>query len=110
MNSLYRNELRLYKNFFSPVMKLVKKERVASKVQRQYDAPKTPYQRLITSGQTSEEEARKLTAFYRKLNPAELKRGIDEKTHKLYRAYEDKMRTEEAFPQKNKDLVRLEII
>lgn len=34
MNSLYEKELRLYKNFFSPVMKLIKKERIAGKVKR----------------------------------------------------------------------------
>jgi len=34
MNSLYENELRLYKNFFCPVMKLIKKERVGAKVKR----------------------------------------------------------------------------
>ncbi len=28
INSLYRNELRLYKNFFQPVMKLISKERI----------------------------------------------------------------------------------
>ena len=28
LNDLYRNELWLYKNFFQPVMKLIKKERV----------------------------------------------------------------------------------
>jgi len=33
MNSLYENELRLYKNFFQPVMKLIKKERVGAKVE-----------------------------------------------------------------------------
>ena len=100
MNSLYRNELRLYKNFFSPVMKLKRKIRFAGKVKRQYHTPKTPYQRLIESGQISEEETRKLTALYRQLNPAELKRTIDKKTHELYKAYEDKMGTTEAIPQK----------
>ncbi|HDZ49672.1 MAG TPA: transposase, partial [Candidatus Aerophobetes bacterium] len=45
MNSLYEKELRLYKNFFSPVMKLTRKERVGGRVKRKYDVPKTPYQR-----------------------------------------------------------------
>ena len=100
MNSLYENELRLYKNFFSPVMKLIKKERVGSKVKRKYDIPKTPYQRLIESGQISEEAKRKLQILYQSLNPAELKRKIEEKTHKLYQAYEEKRRGQEAIPFK----------
>ena len=100
MNSLYENELRLYKNFFSPVMKLIKKERIAGKVKRKYDIPKTPYQRLIESGQISEEAKKELEAIYRSLNPAELKRKIEEKTHRLYIAYEEKNRGREALPSK----------
>jgi len=100
MNSLYEKELRLYKNFFSPVMKLIKKERIAGKVKRRYDVPKTPYQRLIESGQISEEKKKELKIIYRSLNPAELKRKIEEKTHRLYRAYEDKKRTRDANPSK----------
>lgn len=100
MNSLYEKELRLYKNFFSPVMKLIRKERVGGRVKRKYDTPKTPYQRLMGSGQISDEEKRELQIIYRSLNPAELKRKIEEKTHKLYRAYEDKKRTRNANPSK----------
>ncbi len=50
MNSLYEKELRLYKNFLSLVMKFIKKERIAAKVKRKYDVPKTPYPRFIESG------------------------------------------------------------
>lgn len=100
VNSLYENELRLYKNFFSPVMKLIKKERIAGKLKRQYDIPKTPYQRLMGSGQISDEKKKELQIIYRSLNPAELKRGIEEKTHKLYQLYEKKNRTTEANPSK----------
>jgi len=100
MNSLYENELRLYKNFFSPVMKLVRKERVGGKVKRKYDVPKTPHQRLIESRQISEKEKKKLQILYLSPNPAELKRKIEEKTHRLYQLYEQKKRTTEANPSK----------
>ena len=100
MNSLYENELRLYKNFFCPVMKLKRKERIGGKVKRKYDVPKTPYQRLIESGQISEEAKRKLQILYQSLNPAELKRRIDKKTHELYQVYEGKKRGQEAVPSK----------
>jgi transposase InsO family protein len=43
INDLYRNELRLYKNFFQPVMKLKEKIRDKGKVHRKYDTPKTLY-------------------------------------------------------------------
>ena len=90
INSLYRNELRLYKNFFQPVMKLKEKIRDKGKVHRKYDVPRTPYQRLIESEQISEETKKKLKELYQSLNPAELKRKIDEKVHKLFEAYERK--------------------
>ncbi len=100
MNSLYENELRLYKNFFSPVMKLKRKIRIGSKVKRQYGIPKTPYQRLIESGQISETVKKELKILYQILNPAELKRTIDRKTHELYKAYEEKRKGGEATPSK----------
>jgi len=110
MNSLYENELRLYKNFFQPVMKLVKKERVGAKVKRKYDIPKTPHQRLIQSGQISEEAKRKLQILYQSLNPAELKRRIDKKTHKLTTLMKRKGKAKKLFLSKDKHLVRLENI
>jgi len=100
MNFLYEKELRLYKNFFSPVMKLKEKERVGGRVKRKYDTPKTPYQRLLGSGQISDEKKKELEALYRSLNPAELKRKVEEKTHRLYQLYEQKKRTTEANPSK----------
>ena len=100
MNSLYEKELRLYKNFFSPVMKLTRKERVGGRVKRKYDVPKTPYQRLIESGQISDEKKKELQIIYRTLNPAELKRKIEEKTHRLYQLYEQKKRTTGTNPSK----------
>jgi len=47
LNNLYRHELRLYKNFFQPVIKLVSKERIDGKIHRKYEKAKTPYQRVM---------------------------------------------------------------
>ncbi len=100
INSLYRNELRLYKNFFQPVMKLKEKIRDKGKVHRKYDTPKTPYQRIMESEQIAQETKEELTRLYRTLNPAELKRGIDKKIHLLFKAYEEKNRGRQASPSK----------
>jgi len=100
INSLYRNELRLYKNFFQPVMKLKEKIRDKGKVHRKYDTPKTPYQRIMESEQIAQETKEKLTQLYRTLNPAELKRKIDEKIHLLFKIYEEKNKETEALPSK----------
>jgi len=79
INDLYRHELRLYKNFFQPVMKLWRKQRVEGKPQRRYERAKTPYQRLLESGKLSQEAQKALQELYSSLNPAELKREIDRK-------------------------------
>jgi len=90
INDLYRNELRLYKNFFQPVMKLKEKIRDKGKIHRKYDTPKTPYQRVMESDQIFETRKNKLKALYLSLNPAELKRSIEMKLKKLHKAYEKK--------------------
>ena len=90
LNDLYRNELRLYKNFFQPVIKLKSKERIGGRIKRKYSRAKTPYRRLIESDQISGEEKEKLTAIYQSLNPADLKRKIDQKLNNLYKTYQKK--------------------
>ena len=90
INDLYRNELRLYKNFFQPVMRLERKERVDGKTRRRYAKPKTPYRILRESGQLPPETLKKLDELYRSLNPADLKRRIDKKLKALFTLYEKK--------------------
>jgi len=46
LNRLYEF-LRLYTNFFLPVQKLLKKERIGSKIKKTYDKARTPYQRIL---------------------------------------------------------------
>ena len=94
INSLYRGELRLYKNFFQPVMKLKEKIRDKGRVHRKYDAPKTPYQRLMESEQVSKKTKEHLQSLYLSLNPAELKREIEAKTQELYCTYEERNKAE----------------
>lgn len=84
INSLYRNELRLYKNFFQPSMKLKAKNRGGDKPKRQYEKAQTPFYRLIHSNQIDSENKQKLRSSYEKLNPADLKRKIDKKLYQLY--------------------------
>jgi hypothetical protein len=90
MNDLYRNELRLFKNFFQPVMKLKEKVRIKGKIHRKYDEAKTPYRRIMESEQVDENTKRKLKEVYDSFNPALLKREIDKKIGKLYEVYSKK--------------------
>jgi hypothetical protein len=75
LNELYAH-LRLYTNFFQPVMKLIGKERTGARVKRTYDRPCTPYQRLASSSALSKHAKQQLRTQYASLNPAELKRNI----------------------------------
>lgn len=100
INDLYRGDLRLYKNFLQPVMKLVSKERIGGSVKRKYDATKTPYQRLMDPGQISEQTRKQLETVYLSLNPAQLKRSIDAKLEELYRTYEEKRKSQQVDPMK----------
>lgn len=90
INDLYRNELRLFKNFFQPVMKLKEKIRIKGRIYRKYDKAKTPYYRIMESDQFTQETKDRLKEIYDNLNPAELKRNIDIKVKKLYEVYLNK--------------------
>jgi len=48
LNALYQ-PLRLYLNFFQPVMVLLEKTRQGAKVKKRYDTAQTPYQRVLDS-------------------------------------------------------------
>jgi hypothetical protein len=87
ISDLYRTELRLYKNYFQPIMKVIEKVRVAGKVKKKFDTPATPYHRLLASDHLTAEEKQRLTAVYETLNPADLKRRIDAKLKLLYNAH-----------------------
>ena len=75
---------RLYQNFFQPVIKLKSETRVGGKIHRVYDQPRTPYQRLLESGQLSRKTARELRATYESLNPADLHRRLQIRRRELF--------------------------
>ena len=77
--------LRLYTNFFQPTMKLKSKERFGSRVKKSYHAPQTPYQRLLTCAAVTAADKKKLQRQYRLLNPAALKRELDQQRKELFR-------------------------
>jgi len=75
LNDLYE-VLRDYNNFFLPTMKLLEKTRDGTRVQRRYEQPKTPYQRVLESPTVSNLVKRRLRKHYKTLNPAALQRRI----------------------------------
>jgi hypothetical protein len=53
--------------------------RIASKIVKRYDKPKTPYRRILESPDVSEETKLKLTEQYKSLNPFELRKALEVK-------------------------------
>ena len=76
LNSLYSGPLRLYLNFFQPVMKLKKKTRIGGQLKKKYDLPQTPYRRILSARGTSQSQKQQLTNLYETLNPVKLKTEI----------------------------------
>jgi hypothetical protein len=89
LNELY-GHLRLYVNFFLPVMKLIQKIRVGSKVRKKYDEPQTPYQRVLVSPFVPEIKKEELRQEYANLNPAMLRRQIAKLQNKLFQLSDNK--------------------
>ena len=76
--------LRLYVNFFQPVLKLAGKSRHGAKVHKVYDKAQTPYQRLLRSGAPTEEKRRELASIYAALNPVMLLKQIRQEVEHLW--------------------------
>ncbi len=95
LNELY-GYLRLYTNFFQPVMKLIEKKRIGSRVKKKYDEAKTPYRRAIEREDVSAEDKKRLSEEYKGLNPVELKRAITRLQDKLMKLA--KIKTDGRYP------------
>jgi len=85
LNDLYRSEWRLYHNLFIPSVKLLSKERIASRIFKKHDKPKTPYQRILESNHIQKSTKEHLKALFKTLNPFKLKKTIDEKIARIHR-------------------------
>ena len=109
LNELY-SYLRLYVNFFQPVRKLIKKKRIGSKVIKRYDEAKTPYRRVLASPNIKEEIKMKLKSQYAMLNPAELKRKINNLQNRLLKLNTLKQEVRENLDKSAKPLSNFEYI
>lgn len=83
LESLY-DDLRLYVNYFQPVLKLVGKERVDGKTIKRYDEAATPFRRVLAEALPVEAKATMLQQ-YLGLNPVSLRKNIDQKVAKLWK-------------------------
>jgi hypothetical protein len=99
LRQLYRR-LRLYTNFFLPTMKLKSKVRHGSRVTKTYDEAQTPYQRVLASAHVSKPLRQRLRKQYPTLNPAALKREIDQLQARLQKTLCRLQRPSRAQPKK----------
>ena len=86
LGSIYA-DLRLYVNFFQPVLKLIAKERVDGKTIKKYDQAATPYRRVLALEQLPFEIKVRLTNLYVSLNPVTLRASIDTKVARLWKIF-----------------------
>jgi len=76
LGSIY-TDLRLYINFFQPVLKLLGKQRIDGKTVRTYDQATTPFRRVLALDSLPLEVKARLMAQYVQLNPVALRASID---------------------------------
>ena len=79
------DDWRLLMNYFQPVRKLIREERVGTKVRKCYDRAETPYQRVLAAPEVKEETKRRLQEVYLRLNPVEIRHRMEENLRKLWR-------------------------
>lgn len=85
MNDLLANEYSKLQNHFMPSTKLISKDRMNSKYKKKYDAPKTPYQRLMKSEHIPNQKKELLRIEHAKLNPFQLKQCIEVKLKQIFK-------------------------
>ena len=87
LNDLYKNEWKLYHNFFIPSVKLIEKKRVGSKIIKRYDKPKTPFQRVLEADScyVSNAKKRELQKLFESLNPFDLRNAMEKKIAKIFK-------------------------
>lgn len=75
MNQLF-TQLAFFVNYFQPTMKLIKKERVGSKIKKIYDKPQTPFQRLISNPHVPKDFKMRAQAVKESVDLFELSRKV----------------------------------
>jgi hypothetical protein len=78
-------DLRLYVNFFQPVLKLIGKQQVDGKTVKLYDQAATPYRRVLALDIVSFQVKASLTNLFVQLNPVVLRNSIDAKVAQLWK-------------------------
>jgi hypothetical protein len=89
LNRLYQL-VRLYTNFFQPVMQLQQKTRQGARVHKLYDQARTSYQRVLEQGVLTDQQQAALTQQYQRLNLVRLRTQLDQALQRLWELAETK--------------------
>lgn len=84
VNDLYEHAWLPLRNHFTPVMKLIEKQRTGSKVRKKYDTPATPCDRLLACAKVSEETKIQLRATRSTLDPMTLAADIEARLKAIF--------------------------
>jgi hypothetical protein len=85
LNDLYGQEWGAYHNHFRPTFKLLKRDKRGTQTVKIYEkTPKTPYQRLLDSPDVPEATKARLREQHARLDPFELKKGIERKLKNFF--------------------------
>ena len=84
VNELYEKAWLPLRDHFTPVMKLIEKQRIGSKVRKKYDTPATPCDRLLNCAKVSEETKDQLRVTRAALDPMDLAADIEARLGKIF--------------------------
>ena len=84
LNNLYRNELRVMMNLFQPSVRLLRKERVGSRLKRVYDSAQTPLDRLRACPEADPAKVAELLRIRATTDPFKLAQTIERKLERIY--------------------------
>jgi hypothetical protein len=65
-------------------VKLIRKERVGSRIRRRYDTPKTPFERVLESKLVRPEVVAQLKAQRERLDPFALSRSVERQLDRIH--------------------------
>ena len=88
VSDLYEKAWLPLRNHFTPVMKLIEKQRVGSKVLKKYDTPASPCDRLLACAKVSKETKAHLRTTRAALDPMDLAADIEAGLEKIFTVVE----------------------
>lgn len=84
VDELYEHAWLPLRNYFTPVMKLVSKQRVNGKVRKRYDTPATPCERLLNCAKVDRQTKSRLRKTRAQLDPMDLAEEVEARLKEIF--------------------------